>query len=162
MLPGWILPTALGPRDAGAGSVTNSQSAAHCSCARLGAALAESAGSVERGRSRLDSPPFEFGLDRIAPYLEGRERKSEPADDGGARQPGTRLSSAACIFPRSDGRASRAGCAALRSRFATAIRSSRSDRRRRDYAREAVMIEGIIFDAMMRVATGFAICAVRT
>jgi hypothetical protein len=36
------------------------------------------------------------------------------------------------------------------------------DRRRRDYAREAVTIEGIILGAMMLAATGFAICAVRT
>jgi hypothetical protein len=35
------------------------------------------------------------------------------------------------------------------------------DRRRRDYAREAVTIEGIIFGAMMLAAAGFAICAVR-
>jgi hypothetical protein len=34
-------------------------------------------------------------------------------------------------------------------------------RRRRDYAREAVMIGGIIFGDMMLVATGFAIYAVR-
>ncbi|XSC44027.1 hypothetical protein ACF1BQ_040875 [Bradyrhizobium sp. RDT10] len=36
------------------------------------------------------------------------------------------------------------------------------DRRRRDYAREAVVIEGIIFGARMLVATGFTIYAVRT